>query len=43
MGAEIGQVSIEIEARTDEVKRRDRIVLDWYHTLLNIFLIKSDQ
>ena len=30
MGAEIGQVSIEIEARTDEVKRRDRIVLDWY-------------
>jgi len=36
MGAEIGQVSIEIEARTDEVKRSDRIVLDWYflHTLL---------
>jgi hypothetical protein len=30
MGAEIGRVSIEIEARTDEVKRRDRIVLDWY-------------
>ena len=33
MGAEIGQVSIEIEARTDEVKRRDRIVLDWYRQL----------
>jgi hypothetical protein len=30
MGAEIGRVSIEIKARTDEVKRRDRIVLDWY-------------
>ena len=28
MGAEIGRVSIEIEALTEE--RRNRIVLDWY-------------